>query len=297
MERPILYSKITDKSPITYPGSKNLARKDIVGILQALGAESMGLCSPFMGGGSVELYAAAQGIEVNTSDTFQPLTHFYQTLQSKPQHLAHCIYYLLKDMGYKTTFGGKQNEDTRLKLRYISKRCFKEKEPLKRAAYFYIRNKTCYAGLMFKDVRPGADIWDNSIAVRNDSKRDISIEGIKRLYAFNTPMKIELLDYREALDKHTDAVYYFDPPYKDCDDSRLYGCNGDLHKGFNHVAFFNEITGMDRDWLVSYNNHPFICDLYKDYHIIKKNWTYGMTNERNSNEPRELLICSRNPYA
>ena len=85
-------SKTTDKSPLTYPGSKNLVRKQIVEILGALGAEATGLCSPFMGGGSVELYAAAQGIEVNASDTFKPLVDFWKVLQSDPQHLAHSIY-------------------------------------------------------------------------------------------------------------------------------------------------------------------------------------------------------------
>ena len=109
--------KLTDKSPLTYPGSKNLVRKQIVDILGSLGAESTGLCSPFMGGGSVELYAAAQGIEVNASDIFQPLVHFWKVLQSNPQHLAHTVYHILKDMGYKTTHGGLQTKDVIRSLR------------------------------------------------------------------------------------------------------------------------------------------------------------------------------------
>ena len=291
-----MHSNPTDKSPLTYPGSKNLVRNQIVELLQTLGADAIGLCSPFMGGGSVELYAAAQGIEVNASDTFQPLVDFWKVLQSKPQHLANRVYYILKDMGYKISYGGLQTEDTRLKLRYISKRCFKEKNLLERAAYFYIRNKTCYSGLMFKDVRPGADIWDNSIAVRKDSKRDISINAIKRMYRFNTPMDIQQLDFQDALDLSPHSVCYCDPPYYRLDDGRLYGCNGDLHKNFDHDRFFKKMSRRESDWVISYNNHPFICDLYKDFHILKRNWAYGMTNERNTSEPRELFICSRNPY-
>ena len=199
-------------------------------------------------------------------------------------------------MGYKATHGGLQTEDTVRKLRYISKKCFKEEDPLKRAAYFYIRNKTCYAGMMFKDVKLGADIWDKSIAVRNDSKRDISIHGIKRLFRFSTPAVIRQLDYRDALERSPDSVCYADPPYFNCEDSRLYGCDGDLHKDFDHNEFFEFITGTDRDFLISYNNRPEIRDMYKDFHILKRNWAYGMTTERNSSEPRELFICSRNPY-
>lgn len=56
------------KSPLTYPGAKTLARQDIVEILKCFGAETKGLCSPFMGGASVELHAARQGIEVHASD-------------------------------------------------------------------------------------------------------------------------------------------------------------------------------------------------------------------------------------
>ena len=59
------------KSPLRYPGGKTRAVKHI---LPHIPKGIKEFCSPFFGGGSVELAVADRGIPVYGYDIFQPLT-------------------------------------------------------------------------------------------------------------------------------------------------------------------------------------------------------------------------------
>ncbi|MBT7252518.1 MAG: DNA adenine methylase, partial [Candidatus Nitrosopelagicus sp.] len=50
------------KSPLRYPGGKSRAVKEIWKYIEPL--EPKTLCSPFFGGGSLEIFCAQQGIKV-----------------------------------------------------------------------------------------------------------------------------------------------------------------------------------------------------------------------------------------
>ena len=287
---------ITGRSPLTYPGAKTQIRQDVVGILKCFGAEYLGLCSPFMGGGAIELHAAMQNIEVNASDAFQPLVEFWHVLQERPQELSSLVYAKLKTAGYRCFYGGEHDPDAKRRLGYIPKLYFLAETPLERAAYFYIRNKTSFSGMMFKDCDFASLRFDDYAVIRRDGRRSISIDSLTRLRDFYSPITIRCLDYRIALAGHPYQVVYCDPPYVDAE-KLLYGIGGSMQKGFCHKTFFKHITSRKSDWVLSYDNHPMIRELYKDYFITTRNWAYGMTKDRKSKEPRELIICSRDPIA
>lgn len=73
------------KSPLRYPGGKSRAVKIIS---KYIPKETTSLCSPFFGGGSLEIYCAQNGIRVYGYDSFWPLVDFWQVLLKNPQKLA-----------------------------------------------------------------------------------------------------------------------------------------------------------------------------------------------------------------
>ena len=75
----------SERSPLFYPGGKAKALPHIMkyvpeGITEA--------CSPFIGGGSVELALAAKGIRVHAADAFEPVVNFWQQLLKAPKTLV-----------------------------------------------------------------------------------------------------------------------------------------------------------------------------------------------------------------
>ena len=57
--------------------------------------------------------------------------------------------------------------------------------------------------------------------------------------------------------------------------STLYGERGSTHKDFDHERLAEEIKKKN-NWVMSYNPHPEILELYKDYEIVYPEWAYGM---------------------
>lgn len=89
-------------SPLRYPGGKSRAIDVIYDIIPS---NTKIICSPFFGGGSIELYCASQGMKVYGYDIFAPLTDFWKCLLKNKYRLADTVnnefYPLSKDNFYK----------------------------------------------------------------------------------------------------------------------------------------------------------------------------------------------------
>jgi len=84
---------------------------------------------------------------------------------------------------------------------------------------------------------------------------------------------------------------FVDPPYYlDQKKSRLYGNNGDLHENFDHEGLRRALGRVERDWVLTYNDAPYIRELYKDYVIVDVAWSYGMNSTKASSEI--VIICT-----
>ena len=77
------------RSPLRYPGGKSRAISQIVDkyIIPNI-PKSNKICSPFFGGGSIEIHLAKQGYRVYGYDAFPPLVDFWQVLLKNPNKLA-----------------------------------------------------------------------------------------------------------------------------------------------------------------------------------------------------------------
>lgn len=264
-EQPILTNtgKDTDpgfsyRSPLRYPGGKTRA---IQFITQFFPPHIQTLVSPFVGGGSIELYMAAGGVNVLGYDAFQPLVEFWQCLLNSPDDLAAAVekYYPLP----KEKFYELQRTQTRFKTK------------LQRAAAYYVLNRSSFSGATLSGGM-------------SPQHPRFTITSIERLRNFHNPnIQVRQADFKKSLDDNPGTFTYLDPPY--LIKSSLYGKKGDAHRDFDHAGLAARLKRRKR-WLMSYNDCTEIRALYKGLHIVTPNWKYGMSNNKSS---KEILIFSR----
>ena len=253
-----LQPKLTTRSPLRYPGGKSRA---VSVILPYVPAGTKKICSPFFGGGSVELALMNKGIKVFGSDIFSPLVDFWQETIKNPLELSEKVqkYFPLS----KTQFYNLQKSYTSLL------------DKLERAAVFFVLNRCSFSGTTLSGgMSPGHHRFTQS-----------AIDRLKNFHSIG--ITVRKVDYKIALKEHADIITYLDPPYF-IESDNLYGARGDAHRGFNHEELAFILQRRDK-WILSYNDCSKIRKLYKHAQILKPQWTYGMSNGKKS---EELLIIS-----
>ena len=291
--------KVSKKSVIKYPGSKRrIARNIAERILIKNGSNQV--VSPFLGGGSVEILLSSKGVKVLAYDKFLPLVEFFQVLLSEPKLLQNTVENILEDNDYisdPNEFVYPISDKSETMFRTASKRSMEASTQLERSAWFYIKNKSSYGGLMY--VRTGTT-HDRCISIDKNNPL-ITPKRLETLGNFYSPhLKVEYGDYREICLKHSDNFFYLDPPYYDEKYDRkgegLYGIDGMLHTGFDHHELremVNNITGF----VMSYNNSEYIKQLYNPFRIDEVDLTYNLGKLKGKSldeftEPKEIIISS-----
>jgi len=281
------------------------------------------LCSPFLGGGSIELKCAEEGMIVHGYDLFQPLVWFWEALLSNPDKLLEYINEYRHNVRDYT--------DEAVLFREAAKMC-KVKKCLSKG------NHTEYCA-HHKDV---LRIWENDMLgvpkqvftdmrelvnsrthVKNQDKlfraaaqyyivNRTSFSGAttsggwswKASWARLTENTLETLsqfsvdnfvvmrdDFTRSIAAHPDAALYLDPPYclnkevdtKGVNRETLYGTEGDHHQGFDHLGLAKILKARQK-WVLSYNDCEYIRELYDGYRIVDAAWTYGMNKSKESSE-------------
>ena len=108
-------------------------------------------------------------------------------------------------------------------------------------------------------------------------------------------VEITNLDYEEVLNAPGEDVFLFlDPPYFSATNSALYGKNGKLHKIFDHECFAANLKKCPHRWLLTYDDSPFVRELFSFANIVSWNLMYGMRNvtENSKQLGSELLISN-----
>ena len=249
------------KSPLRYPGGKSRA---VSIISKYIPKDTAQLCSPFFGGGSLELACAQNGIRVYGYDSFGPLVDFWQLLLTNPKKLAANVekYHPLK----------------KEKFYELQKIQLESKSKLERATVFFVLNRTSFSGSTLSGGMASGGPYNNPRFTKS------SIEKIRKFKVNN--LTIQQADFKKSIPRHKNAMLYLDPPY--LIQSKLYGKKGDLHKNFDHVGLA-KILKKRNNWILSYNNSKEIHELYSDYIILYPDWKYGMSRNKSS---REVLILS-----
>lgn len=249
------------RSPIRYPGGKTRAVKKI---LPYIPKNEEVLCSPFFGGGSIEIEYAKQNpsTKVYGYDLFEPIAFFWEQLINDPVKLAEEI------QKTKSSFNKEKFKQYREELKA---RCENTTES---AAKVFAINRSSFSGATFS----------GGFSSQAEQKR-FNKASIERVKSFSLPnLKVAQGDFKNTIPKHPKAFLYLDPPYYlKKGSNNLYGDNGSTHKNFDHLGLYNLIKKRNR-WVLSYNDCDWVRETYKDFKIVSLDWQYGMSSEKNSNE-------------
>jgi len=310
------------KTPLRYPGGKSRAVKVILPLIPEDCGE---LCSPFLGGGSIEIAAAERGMTVHGYDIFTPLVWFWEEILTRPQKVSNKARSYSEDVAAYTPIESwvqrwnhfantktcidkcrihnadrealcndhhKLEQLIQNELIGISEKTFKEcqaflksllgttgKSTIDKAARFFVVNKAGRSGATLSGGYSWRASWDRY----NES----SLQKIAsfKLDKFNVGRE----DFEKSIKKHPDAFLYLDPPYHlEKKKNKLYGKNGSLHDGFDHVRLYQTIKSVDNPFIMSYNQSNFIRTLYEEIGAtcinLQDAWAYGMNDSKKSNE-------------
>ena len=108
-------------------------------------------------------------------------------------------------------------------------------------------------------------------------------------------VKITNLGYRDVILEPGNNVFVFlDPPYLVATKSRLYGKNGDLHLGFDHKQFADDMKKCQHPWLITYDDSAEIRQNFSYANLYEWELQYGMNNYKQNNaaKGKELFITN-----
>lgn len=229
----------------------------------------------FTGGGSVLLHIIQKYnpeiVYANDIDT--NLIGYYESVQSEPQIVTEeCLW--IKDNFTAETFA---NEFPNLNREL--------------ASHFFTLNKTSFSGL---GKNYSAQAYDRNFSLRCINKiKDVS-EVVQNTKFVNS----DFGDLDNTIGDIKDFFIYLDPPYYGNKDKGLYGKKGELHKGFDHLKLFEWVDKHSKNnkVMLSYDDSPYIRELYKDYNIYSFDFIYSMTNTGGNlcKTGKEIVITNYN---
>lgn len=261
------------RSPLRYPGGKSRAVEKIVGLIPPFDE----FREPFVGGGSISIFLKQKfpAKKFWMNDIYKDLVVFWQQNQLKSEKLIEQIW------SWKNEYS-----DGKLLHKFLrdNKENFNE---IELAATFFIFNRITFSGTT------EAGGFSNQAYEKRFT--DSSVKRLFELPKVLRDVKITNLDYEEVINATGENVFLFlDPPYFSATDSALYGKNGQFHKIFNHERFAENLRKCQHKWLITYDDSPYIRELFSFAEITAWNLTYGMRNVTESSDQigKELFISN-----
>lgn len=277
-----MFKPKTKLTPVRYPGGKSNALKFLDVHLPKDFNEYR---EPFFGGGSVGLYLMQFNKTASywINDKFYPVYCFWKTVYEHPEEMVHWLLskrfvHTYQSKTPEIIVKGTPSVSAEKTGRLLHEWCRKEIENTIKAGdefttgcLWYILNKTSYSGMaMIGTYAPLA--WDQNFTencIKNLPKTSELLHSVHELSITN-------VDYSFLLsNKGQDNTFIFlDPPY-DIKDN-LYGNKGDMHRGFDHQLFANQVKECKHKWMITYNDNETIRKWFSEYQCVPWDLQYTM---------------------
>lgn len=251
-------AKDTNLSPILkWVGGKRQLLHEIIPLIPE---EVSIYVEPFVGGGAVVFEYQPKTAIIN--DLNEELINVYKVIKESPEKLIEIL----------TVHQENNSKDYFYEIRALDRvEDFSEKlSNIERAARTIYLNKTCYNGLY--RVNSKGQFNTPFGRYKNPKIVDETVIYAMSSYFNNNDIKIMNADYKEAL-KNLDnkSFVYFDPPYLPISASSSftsYTENGfSLEQQVELKKQCDKLHEQGIKFLLSNSDHPFIKELYKDYHV------------------------------
>jgi DNA adenine methylase len=261
------------KSPLRYPGGKSRAAELIASLIPSFEE----FREPFVGGGSVFVHLKQKfpNRKFWINDLYFELFCFWSKMQSDTEGVISQV------EKWKEEFPiGKELH----RFLIDNRDGFND---LERAASFFVFNRVTFSG-----TTESGGFSEQAFTGR------FTPSSVERLTPFGKVIqntKITNFDFEKVVNTEGSNVFIFlDPPYFSATKSALYGKNGNMHKGFDHERFAETMQNCPHKWLITYDDCPFIRDLFSFAHIQSWDLSYGMRNVSagSSQIGKELFISN-----
>lgn len=293
-------NKKTLKTPLRYAGGKSRAIKHI----QHYFPENLNkVVSPFLGGGSLEVFLTTKNIEVIGNDIFKPLVIFWEQLLNNNEELVEQLkkiepteenYKSIKEKLIKWEYTQDMLSDW--KTDFYKRKDVLTLSDVEVASFYYFNHNVSYG--------PGYLGWASSIYL-NQKSWDKMIDNIKK---FKTnKLTVFNKDFSDIIKNNPNEFLYLDPPYymgHDSDNkmhSAIYPMKNIPvhHDGFDHEKLRDLLYNHKGRFIMSYNNCETIREWYKDFRLEYPSWYYSMGNGETrigDNRKREGILNSKESH-
>lgn len=279
--------KISNLSPLRYPGSKRKLIPYLYSILKHNKLEPNVLVEPFVGGGSVALHFLQDNVaeKVIISDSDKLIYSFWNVLFSKPNFLINFIRKVKIDIrnfyAYKKIAKCAENYD---------------EDQLSEACIFL--NRTSFSGILTNSAGPiGGSKQKSPYKISCRFNRERIVEKIKLISTFKRKVIVLPYDWEDTI-KYAEAwatkkkrlnriLFYFDPPfYKHPELLYRKYFSKEMHKRLR-----DRILSLHHDWILSYDNVPQIKQMYsQDRNITMHVEMPYSVNSHAKRRVKELII-------
>jgi DNA adenine methylase len=261
------------RSPLRYPGGKSRAVKTIAPLIPKFDE----FREPFVGGGSVFVYLKQEFPKRMfwINDIYENLFHFWNECEGNSDELISQIW------------EWKNNYESGKELHRYLLQEIGNSDNLKKAAAFFVFNRITFSGT--------TESGGYSDAAFHRRFTPSSIERVGRLSEILSHTRTTNYDYERVVEEDGENVFLFlDPPYYSATKSALYGKNGSLHKGFDHERFAEVMRSTKHEWLITYDDSPYIRKLFSFANVVAWDLTYGMRNVSKDSDQtgKELFISN-----
>ncbi|GIV05530.1 MAG: DNA methyltransferase [Fimbriimonadales bacterium] len=261
------------KSPLRFPGGKSRAIGQILPLIPDFDEYR----EPMVGGGSVLLALRQRSPQRRywMNDLNYELYCFWKVAQECADRLADTLHRLHSE-----------TQDGRTLFYRLLER-YGQGDEFERAVRFFVLNRITFSGTV--------DSGGYSEQAFRGRFTPSAIERIRQVAPLLQGVRITHGDYEPVLREAGDEVFIFlDPPYYSATNSRLYGKRGELHLNFDHHRLARVLNQVAHRWLLTYDDSPFIRELYADYAQVRWTLQYGMNNYKQpcARAGRELFIAN-----
>lgn len=232
---------------------------------------------PFFGGGSVGLFIKQMypNSKCSINDLSEKLINFWINVRDNSDDMINALHIIRDEYNTEETERGKELlSNMNYQLEHGNN--------FERAIAYYVLNKIAFSGLT----------ENNTLSKHNYVKKynHTNIDKLKFISCLIADFEMFNLDFVEYFKKIKPKDFTFlDPPYM-IENDKLYGKNGDLHSGFNHYLFFDEMKKMPGKWVLTYNDNEIIRETFKDFNIYDAQYRYCLAHKKNEAGGKETIL-------
>jgi len=261
------------KSPLRYPGGKSRA----VDLISTLVPKFDEFREPFLGGGSIFIYLKQRypNKKFWVNDLHYSLFKFWEMCQNNVNAVIEKVY----EWRHKFLNGKELHK-------FLTENISKFND-LETAAAFFIFNRITFSGT--------SESGGYSEQAFQGRFTESSIYRLKHFGKIINGTIITNLDFQKVIESDGENVFLFlDPPYHSATKSALYGKNGNLHKGFDHIRFADVMKNCKHNYLITYDDSEYIRELFAFANIFSWDLKYGMRNVTKGSDQngKELFISN-----